>query len=265
MKARLLHGLERARLLRPAYRAYERLQALAARGRRRSSEASDGLPLPPPELIVRVAGTADTAWFLEGGRLAAESIQAALERAGRPIDGLESVLDFGCGCGRVTRRWRGLDGVSVHGADANEDAIAWCAANLPFAGFRPNALEPPLPYADEAFDAVYALSVLTHLPEELGLAWRDELRRVLRPGGLLLASTHGASYRERMTDEERGRFDAGDLVVRWESAAGTNLCSAYHPEPYLRGRFAEGFEVVEHAPRAALGNPHQDLTVLRRA
>jgi 2-polyprenyl-3-methyl-5-hydroxy-6-metoxy-1,4-benzoquinol methylase len=265
VKSPLLHALERARLLRPAYRAYEQLQALAARSRRRRAPAADGLPLPPPELIVRVAGTPDTAWFLEGGRLAAESIRMALERSGRPIEGLEALLDFGCGCGRVTRRWRGLDGVRVHGTDANEDAIAWCTANLPFGEFATNALEPPVAYADAAFDAVYALSVLTHLPEKLGLAWRDELRRVVRPGGILLVSTHGASYRERMTDGERARFDAGELVVRWESAAGTNLCSAYHPEQYLRGPLADGFELVEHVPRGAAGNPHQDLTVLKRS
>ncbi len=265
MKTTLLRLLDRVGLLRPAYGAYERLQALSARTRRTDAQPTDGLPLPPVELIVRVAGTADTGWFLEGGQLAAESVQAALERAGRPIAELGSVLDFGCGCGRVARRWRALRGVAVHGSDANAEAIDWCRVNLPFGEFEMNGLEPPLVYADDSFDAIYALSVLTHLPERLGLAWRDELRRVLRPNGLLIVTTHGAVYREKLTEAERARFDRGQLVVRWESAAGTNLCAAYHPESYLRTRVAEGFELVEHVPRGAAGNPHQDLTVLWKA
>jgi SAM-dependent methyltransferase len=262
VKATLLRTLDRVGLLRPAYGAYERLQALSARMRQSGAEPTDGLPLPPPQLIVRVAGTSDASWFLEGGQLAAEGIQAALERTGRPIAGLGSILDFGCGCGRVTRRWRALRGVEIHGSDANAEAIEWCRVNLPFGDFEMNGLAPPLVYADDSFDAIYALSVLTHLPEKLGLAWRDELRRVLRPNGLLIVSTHGAVYREKLTEVERGHFDRGELVVRWESAAGTNLCAAYHPEPYIRSRLAEGFELVEHVPRGAAGNPHQDLTVL---
>jgi SAM-dependent methyltransferase len=259
VKAGFLHALDRARLLRPVYRGYERLQAVAARRRPRPA-AEDGLPLPPPELIVRVAGTADTAWFLEGGRLAAEGVAAALERAGRPLAGLGPVLDFGCGCGRVARHWRALD---LYGSDADAEAIGWCVANLP-GRFSTNWLDPPLDYPDASFDAAYALSVLTHLPEELGLAWRDELCRVLRPGGLLVVSTHGAAYRGRLGPEERDRFDRGELVVRWESAVGLNLCAAYHPERYLRGRLADGFRLVEHVPRGATGNPEQDLTVLEK-
>jgi len=51
-------------------------------GHRPVAEAPDGLPLPPPDLRVRVAGTADIAWFLEGGRLGEETIRGALDRAG---------------------------------------------------------------------------------------------------------------------------------------------------------------------------------------
>jgi len=69
MKAAALDLLRRVGLLRPAYRAYEALNALRAAGRH-APAAEDGLPVPPPRLIVRVAGTADVAWFLESGRLA---------------------------------------------------------------------------------------------------------------------------------------------------------------------------------------------------
>ena len=64
MKAPLLRLLDRAGLLRPAYSAYERTQALAARGEA-PALAADDLPVPPADLIVRVAGTPDADWFLD--------------------------------------------------------------------------------------------------------------------------------------------------------------------------------------------------------
>ena len=177
MKRRILRLLDRAGLIGPAFRAYERVVSLRP-GRPASV---DGPALPPRRLMVRVAGTADADWFLRSGRAAYDAIAAHV-----PLDALESVLDFGCGCGRVTRYWSDFEG-AVSGSDVNTKAIEWCRDNLGFASFERNALAPPLDFDDESFDLVYALSVFTHLTAELQLAWRDEMRRVLRPGGLLLA------------------------------------------------------------------------------
>jgi SAM-dependent methyltransferase len=263
VRAAALKLLRRLGLLGPAYRAYEALNALRAAGRT-APAAQDGLPVPPPRLIVRVAGTADVGWFLESGRLAAESLRASLERQGRRMEELGSLLDFGCGCGRVTRRWVELERTDVHGADANERAIAWCRANLPFARFASNGLVPPLEHADASFDLVYALSVFTHLPEDLQLAWMRELERLVRPGGFLLLTAHGERYRERLSPAEREAFDADRLVVRWPEGAGTNLCSAFHPPAYVKERLAAHLDVLEFVPEGATGNPHQDLYLLRR-
>jgi SAM-dependent methyltransferase len=254
VKRRILRLLDRAGLAAPAFRLYERVVALRP-GR---VAVTDGPPLPPRRLMVRVAGTADADWFLRSGRAAFDAIAAHV-----PLDSLRSVLDFGCGCGRVTRYWEQFEG-AVAGSDVNAVAIEWCRANLTFARFAENALAPPLVFEPESFDLVYALSVFTHLTEELQLAWRDEMLRVLRPGGLLLLTTHGGAYVPRLDGEERARFDRGELVVRWDDLPGTNLCSAYHPEPYLRGTFARGFTFLELEPEGARGNPTQDLVLLRK-
>jgi SAM-dependent methyltransferase len=250
----VLRLLDRVGLLRPAFRVWEALTAV--RGRR--VEVVDGPPLPPRRLMVRVAMTADAEWFLRSGRAAYDSIAAHV-----PLESVSSVLDFGCGCGRVTRYLAGFPG-SVSGSDLSEPAVRWCRANLPFGRFEVNGLEPPLRFDDESFDVVYALSVFTHLTGDLQLAWRDEVRRVLRPGGVFLLTTHGDSYVPRLDGDERRRFEAGELVVRWGDVPGTNLCSAYHPEPYLRETFAQGFSFVEVEPEGARGNPTQDLVVLRK-
>ena len=254
MKRRLLRLLARTGLLGPAFRTYERIVSLRP-GR---PQDVDGPPLPPRRLMVRVAGTADADWFLRSGRAGYDAIAAHV-----PLSEIGAVLDFGCGCGRVTRYWEDFDG-AVAGSDVNAKAIDWCRDNLRFASFETNALAPPLGFEDGSFDLVYALSVFTHLTDELQLAWRDELRRVLRPDGLLLITTHGRSYVPRLDGDERARFERGELVVRWGDIPGTNLCSAYHPERYLRETFAQGFAFLELDPEGARGNPTQDLVLLRK-
>jgi SAM-dependent methyltransferase len=173
---------------------------------------------------------------------------------------MRSILDFGCGCGRVTRWWGSLPG-EIHGSDFNPTLVRWCRENLPFGTFAVNGGEPPLDYADDSFDLVYAMSVLTHLPMETQRLWLDELARVGREW--VLVSIHGPPYRVRLTPEEQRRFDAGEIVVRWGVVAGTNLCTAFHPRGSLEQLAEPRFEVVSYLEEGARGNRPQDLVLLR--
>jgi SAM-dependent methyltransferase len=258
-----LRVLDRLSLLRPVFRAYERARSLGGPGD--DDFDSGGVPLPPPGLRVQVAGTPDPAWFLDSGRQQAEIIVAAADRHGLALGGLESFLDFGCGCGRVLRHWRGLAGPEIHGSDFNEQLVEWCAANLPFVKASLNRLEPPLGFEDDSFDLVYAISVFTHLPRHLEQAWIAELARVVKPQGLILVTTHGDSYADRLDGAERARYDGGEPVVRWPRVAGSNLCTTFHPERYMRERFAPELELLELVPEGGnVGSPRQDLAVFRK-
>jgi SAM-dependent methyltransferase len=260
MKVGLPRLLNSLGLLLPVFRGLEFMRTLGAE---KVDDAPDGLPLPPPDLRVLVAGNVDIAVFLERGQLAEESIREALVRAGAPLGPHQAILDFGCGCGRVLRRWRGLN-ARVCGTDYSGAAVRWCRRNLPFVEVSVNALQPPLNYGDASFDVIYALSVFTHLPVETQIAWRDELRRVLRPGGHLLLTLHGDAYIAQLKPEERSVYKAGGCVVRWPKAAGANLCSAFHSPQFVRDRIAEGWELVEHVPSDESGHFGQDLVVLRK-
>jgi len=46
-----------------------------------------------------------------------------------------------------------------------------------------------LPYEDESMDIVFCSEVLEHLTQEVRTRGLQEIRRVLRPGGLLIGST----------------------------------------------------------------------------
>lgn len=251
------------RLIRAVSSSDPRIAVSNSRYRRRG--APDGLPIPPADLRFLVAGSASIAWFLELGALGFDSIRDALARNGVKVEELGSILDFGCGCGRVLRRWHSVGGPQANGSDYNPRLVEWCSANLTFADVQVNQLEPPLPYANAEFDLVYALSVFSHLTENLQAPWMSELARIVKPAGFVVFSTHGESYAQRLNGAERRRFDGGGLVVKNNvKAPGSNTCSAYHPPAYVREHLANGLELVDHLPEGAKGNPHQDLYLFRR-
>ncbi|HKP89120.1 MAG TPA: class I SAM-dependent methyltransferase [Thermoleophilaceae bacterium] len=255
------NALDAAGLLGPFYRLRRRWVAARAPMRRGGEYA--GLPMPPARLRVMVDSGGDPQRFHRVGALNRDTILRTLERAGTEIASLGSILDFGCGCGRVARHWANLDGPELHGCDYNPELVDWCRANLEFMEARVNGLEPPLPYESASFDLVYAISVLTHLTEPLATAWLDELARVVRPGGLLLVTTHGKLHRDGIPPRSRAAFDRGELVVARRRLPGTNACAAFHPRAYMEAQLASRFDSVAFYGDGANLPFHQDVYLAR--
>ncbi len=229
----------------------------------RNGGSGDGWPIPPARLIYLVAGTYNVEWFLALGRRGHDAITDTLRRNKIDPRKFEAMLDFGCGCGRVIRHFSDLKNVEICGTDYNGKLIGWCRENLTFAKFGMNELSPPLDYPDSKFDFAYALSVFTHWGQDLEFAWMDEIRRVIKPGGHLLMTTHGQSYLPGLSDDERRRFNGGELVVRRAHLAGKNICTTFFSEAYVRENLSRGCRVVDFVPEGARGNPTQDLYLLR--
>jgi SAM-dependent methyltransferase len=237
------------------------------------------VPLPPEELRFLVAGSTDAEEFIALGAAGFQALVDILAKYELEPAKMDGILDFGCGCGRVLRHWQGRATKRLAGCDYNPALLDWCKENLAWADFSVNSLKPPLEFADASFDLVYAFSVFTHWPERLQFAWMRELGRVLRPGGHLVMSTHGASHLDVIVSEQGSRvlaffpawqqalFRAGQLVTISPEKAGENACAAFHPEIFVRNVLAPftGFSTVGFVPAGALGNPHQDLYLLRKA
>jgi SAM-dependent methyltransferase len=115
-----------------------------------------------------------------------------LERYSFNIRTMGSVLEFGCGTGRLLQHFRNIEGIRIVGTDANPQMAEWCSKNLTGCEFHCNDLNPPLTFAeDNSFDLVYAFSVFTHIPAEHQEAWLLEMKRILKPGGFLVCTVAG--------------------------------------------------------------------------
>lgn len=102
----------------------------------------------------------------------------------------DRVLDLGCGDGAFAAELVAA-GCAVTMADVAEEALRRARARAPGAEAVKLAEGAPLPFAEDAFDAVWAGEVLEHVADVTGLL--AEVRRVLRWGGVLVVTTpwHG--------------------------------------------------------------------------
>jgi SAM-dependent methyltransferase len=225
-----------------------------------------GLPLPPTEMMYLVGGMRHAWWYVQGGSRAAQSVSETMQKSRIPMEQMKTVLDFGCGSGRVLRHWHNLAraGVRFYGTDYNPELVAWCRRTVPFATIGQNDLEPPLSYPDNAFDLIYALSTFTHWTVELQKAWMREFTRILKPGGCVLFTTHGDYYLPELPLEDQRRFLDGKPVVVNAEVDGSNACGAFHPHRYVRDELLETLNMLHWYPRSALGNPWQDIYLAQK-
>jgi SAM-dependent methyltransferase len=201
-----------------------------------------------------------------------------LHRSGVDIEALRSVLDWGCGAGRILAGWEGLlhSEVRFYGCDVNPAPVAWCRENLPSVEVRQCGPMPPMPYEDATFDLVYGASVYTHLTLPAMLQWTGELARVLRPDGVAVISIHGSHYwpelarissvgYHSLAEEGFYTYLHADPDATFK---GSNYYATFATIAFMRRIFA-GFELL-HAHRGETDGPthfasFQDILVFRRS
>jgi 2-polyprenyl-3-methyl-5-hydroxy-6-metoxy-1,4-benzoquinol methylase len=128
-----------------------------------------------------------------------QRFEAILNKVGRSLNEFTSVLDFGCGHGRLTRHFFDIvPDARITGCDVLPENIQQCAQQWPEGHFVVNQSFPPLLFENEEFDFIYSYSVFTHLSEKNHKAWLRELARLLRPGGIMIHTLHSYTALERM-------------------------------------------------------------------
>ena len=102
----------------------------------------------------------------------------------------QRVLDLGCGAGEFSVALAQA-GAQPIGVDVAAEALRRAAARAPGLDLRLWAEGEPLPLGDGSVDVVWAGEVIEHVADVA--PWLSEVRRVLRPRGMLLLTTphHG--------------------------------------------------------------------------
>ncbi|MFC5661533.1 class I SAM-dependent methyltransferase [Kitasatospora misakiensis] len=204
---------------------------------------------------------ADTERNLLNAYLARPAITAlAGDVAGRRI------LDAGCGSGPLSAALRDA-GAAVVGIDASAAMLALARQRLgDDVPLSVADLNDPLPFEDGAFDDVVA-SLVLHYLEDWGPALA-EIRRVLRPGGRLIASVNHPFVDYAIQDPRPDYFATTSYDATWTfdgtpyplrfwrrplqamtaafTAAGLRLSviSEPQPDPAARELFPEDFAVL---------------------
>jgi SAM-dependent methyltransferase len=161
------------------------------------TQSNTALPIPPFEMRQLVGPIDEAAFENPTGALIFEV----------PESRFDSVLDFGCGCGRLARQMlqQKVRPRRYVGFDLHAGMIRWCQSNLaPRAPgftflhhdvdnslFNPGERKPPLrpmPAEDSSISLLIALSVFTHTIQPHAEYYLSEAARVLRPDGEIAAS-----------------------------------------------------------------------------
>jgi ubiquinone/menaquinone biosynthesis C-methylase UbiE len=99
-----------------------------------------------------------------------------------------AMLDVGCGVGSFHPLLRGMVG-RLSGIDVSSASIAQARADNPDADYR--AFDgTSFPFDDAGFDLVTAICVLHHVAPAEWSHFVSEMRRVVRPGGLICVIEH---------------------------------------------------------------------------
>jgi SAM-dependent methyltransferase len=133
-----------------------------------------------PGEYARMHALEDWYWWFVARRAAAARFVRSYAPPERPL----RILDAGCGTGGMLDLYRTWPDCDAVGVDLSPDALRFSRERG-----HPRLVGADLtllPFAANTFDVVSALDVIEHVPDDARAA--AEIFRVLRPGGILVAS-----------------------------------------------------------------------------
>jgi SAM-dependent methyltransferase len=159
-----------------------------------------------------------------------------LDRFAASLPGAGTACDLGCGPGHVAR-YLHERGVRVCGVDLSGEMVRWAERLNPGIEFRQGDMLS-LEFEDGAWDGVAAFYSIIHIPRSQVVLALAEIKRVLRPRGLLFLAFHVGDDVMHL-DEWWGQSVSVDFVFfrpeemkEFLESAGFSIEEVIEREPY---------------------------------
>jgi hypothetical protein len=150
--------------------------------------------MPPDEIQDQWTGNHGIALLGQSLAFAKTLIAGYQELTGKDLK-TSTVLDYGCGWGRLIRLlYKHVPYDNIYGVDPWDKSIDLCKqygikANLAICDYVPESL----PF-EQQFDLIFAFSVFTHLSEKTAKTVLSTLRKYIRDDGLLVITVRPKTY-----------------------------------------------------------------------
>lgn len=128
------------------------------------------------------------------------------------VDGEAKVLDAGCGTGLAGEEMSKRGFEKIDGMDISPDMLDLAREKGAYTDLRVEDMTKPLSYDTNAYDAVTCVGTFTHA--HVGPKGFDELIRITKPGGLIVATVHADVWEDGYQEHFRELEEAGTAKVR---------------------------------------------------
>lgn len=159
----------------------------------------DGIEMPgfpPDEFQKNSVGSSGENNLKEAFKFYSE-VKSYAAKLGRALTPESHILDFGCGWGRFIRFFlKDVVPENIYGIDVDPEMVDICRQTVRYGNYSTVKPQPPAGFADNTFDVIYAYSVFSHLSEAVHIQWVEEFSKILKPGGVLIATTQSRSFIE---------------------------------------------------------------------
>jgi len=206
-------------------------------GYRKHSSLRKVLPeMPSEDLQLHLTGSSGDATLKEAF-WAYVTFKGLYEKHIGSITFCNSILDYGCGWGRIIRFFiKDIEPSKIWGCDPIPEMITICKEKNKWCNFANIGTTPPTQFQNNTFELIFSFSVFSHLSEESHKGCLVELYRILKPGGLLLITTRNRDFFE-VCSQLRSNKDLDTLNAGPRSSAKAFLDTKQAQEDYDNGKY----------------------------
>jgi 2-polyprenyl-3-methyl-5-hydroxy-6-metoxy-1,4-benzoquinol methylase len=179
---------------------------------------------------------------------------------------VERILDFASGYGCVSRHFKNvMPNTSLTAMDIHENAYHFNKMHFGVDAII-SSEEPVKASVPHLFDAVFALSFFSHMPDRTFSAWLEKLSSFVRLGGIVIFTTHGETTHNNVIKHIPVNNEGYGFIADSEqfdlSTESYGHAITYSKYVLNKIRTLSHIKLVESIPGDWWG--HQDVFILKR-